>query len=112
MAPIPGFTASQYDRLALLYVVASARHGEWLIQPTTPSWIKTTGTGMMTRSTSTFIISARPCSGFTPRCVHHDHGHRLNCRGKGESLPASSPRLQQVLYHPELIKAPWMLLLL
>jgi 3D (Asp-Asp-Asp) domain-containing protein len=30
-APDPGFTAKQYERLALLYVVASARHGQWLI---------------------------------------------------------------------------------
>jgi hypothetical protein len=30
-APDPGFTSAQYDRLALLYVVASARAGEWLI---------------------------------------------------------------------------------
>lgn len=30
-APSPGFTAQQYERLALLYVVASARHGMWLI---------------------------------------------------------------------------------
>ena len=27
VAPTPGYTRSQYDRLALLYVVASARHG-------------------------------------------------------------------------------------
>jgi hypothetical protein len=31
IAPRPGFTAAQYDRLALLYVVASARRGRWLI---------------------------------------------------------------------------------
>ena len=30
-APIPGFTVAQLDRLALLYVVASVRGGEWLI---------------------------------------------------------------------------------
>jgi hypothetical protein len=30
-APTPGFTPKQYRRLALLYVVASARRGEWLI---------------------------------------------------------------------------------
>jgi hypothetical protein len=30
-APTPGFTPTQYRRLALLYVVASARRGEWLI---------------------------------------------------------------------------------
>jgi 3D (Asp-Asp-Asp) domain-containing protein len=30
-APNPGFTPPQYDRLALLYVVASARRGQWLI---------------------------------------------------------------------------------
>lgn len=31
IAPTPGFTEKQYERLALLYVVASARHGAWLI---------------------------------------------------------------------------------
>lgn len=31
IAPDPGFTAAQYDRLALLYVVASVRHRRWLI---------------------------------------------------------------------------------
>jgi hypothetical protein len=31
VAPEPGFTAAQYDRLALLYAVASVRAGEWLI---------------------------------------------------------------------------------
>jgi hypothetical protein len=31
IAPRPGFTAAQYDRLALLYVVASVRRGRWLI---------------------------------------------------------------------------------
>lgn len=30
-APIPGFTAAQYDRLALLYILASVRGGRWLI---------------------------------------------------------------------------------
>jgi hypothetical protein len=30
-APTPGFTAAQYDRLALLYVVASVRAGAWMI---------------------------------------------------------------------------------
>ncbi|QNA89901.1 hypothetical protein G4G28_17905 [Massilia sp. Dwa41.01b] len=30
-APTPGFTPRQYERLALLYVVASARSGVWLI---------------------------------------------------------------------------------
>ena len=30
-APLPGFTAAQYDRLALLYTVASVRAGAWLI---------------------------------------------------------------------------------
>jgi 3D (Asp-Asp-Asp) domain-containing protein len=30
-APSPGFTAKQYERLALLYLVASARHGQWLV---------------------------------------------------------------------------------
>lgn len=30
-APIPGFTKKQYERLALLYLVASARRGHWLI---------------------------------------------------------------------------------
>jgi hypothetical protein len=30
-APSPGFTAAQYDRLALLYVAASVRRGQWLI---------------------------------------------------------------------------------
>jgi 3D (Asp-Asp-Asp) domain-containing protein len=30
-APSPGFSAKQYERLALLYVVASARRGQWLI---------------------------------------------------------------------------------
>jgi hypothetical protein len=31
VAPRPGFTPAQYDRLALLYVAASVRHGRWLI---------------------------------------------------------------------------------
>jgi hypothetical protein len=30
-APFPGFTDGQYERLALLYVAASARRGSWLI---------------------------------------------------------------------------------
>jgi hypothetical protein len=30
-APEPGFTAAQYDRLALLYILASVRGGHWLI---------------------------------------------------------------------------------
>ena len=30
-APQPGFTPAQYERLALLYLVASARRGRWLI---------------------------------------------------------------------------------
>ena len=31
IAPVPGFTDAQYERLALIYIVASARHGRWLI---------------------------------------------------------------------------------
>lgn len=31
IAPEPGFTPAQLRRLALLYVAASARRGEWLI---------------------------------------------------------------------------------
>jgi hypothetical protein len=31
LAPRPGFTGAQYDRLALLYVAASVRRGRWLI---------------------------------------------------------------------------------
>jgi hypothetical protein len=31
IAPIPGFTDGQYERLALLYVCASVRRGTWLI---------------------------------------------------------------------------------
>jgi len=31
IAPRPGFTAAQYDRLALLYVAAGVRRGHWLI---------------------------------------------------------------------------------
>jgi hypothetical protein len=31
LAPRPGFTRAQYDRLALLYVAASVRRGHWLI---------------------------------------------------------------------------------
>jgi hypothetical protein len=31
IAPNPGFTKAQFDRLALLYVAASVRKGEWLI---------------------------------------------------------------------------------
>jgi len=31
LAPSPGFTAAQYDRLALLYAMASLRAGTWLI---------------------------------------------------------------------------------
>jgi len=30
-APQPGFSQKQYERLALLYLVASARRGQWLI---------------------------------------------------------------------------------
>lgn len=30
-APVPGFTAAQYDRMALLYILASVRGGRWLI---------------------------------------------------------------------------------
>jgi len=30
-APTPGFTAAQYERLALLYVIASVRAGAWMI---------------------------------------------------------------------------------
>jgi len=30
-APTPGFTAAQYDRLALLYILASVRGGRWMI---------------------------------------------------------------------------------
>lgn len=31
LSPDPGFTDAQYDRLALLYLSASAQHGTWLI---------------------------------------------------------------------------------
>lgn len=31
IAPAPGFTEAQYEKLALLYVAASARRGSWLI---------------------------------------------------------------------------------
>jgi hypothetical protein len=31
IAPSPGFTAAQMDRLALIYVVASVRRGSWMI---------------------------------------------------------------------------------
>lgn len=31
IAPVPGFTEAQLDRLALLYVAASVRRGKWLI---------------------------------------------------------------------------------
>jgi hypothetical protein len=31
IAPVPGFTAAQYDRLALLYVTASVRAHRWMI---------------------------------------------------------------------------------
>lgn len=31
IAPTPGFTAAQYERLALLYLAASVRRGTWLI---------------------------------------------------------------------------------
>jgi hypothetical protein len=30
-APTPGFTGAQYDRLALVYVIASVRAGTWMI---------------------------------------------------------------------------------
>jgi hypothetical protein len=30
-APTPGFSAAQYDRLALLYVIASVRAGSWMV---------------------------------------------------------------------------------
>ena len=31
VAPDPGFTPAQYERLALLYIAASVRKGSWLI---------------------------------------------------------------------------------
>ncbi len=31
IAPTPGFTEAQLDRLALLYVVASVEHGQWMV---------------------------------------------------------------------------------
>jgi len=31
VAPVPGFSDQQLDRLALLYVAASVRRGQWLI---------------------------------------------------------------------------------
>ncbi len=31
IAPVPGFTEKQYERLALLYIAASVRGGKWLI---------------------------------------------------------------------------------
>ena len=31
LAPDPGFSAAQYDRLALVYIIASVRSGRWLI---------------------------------------------------------------------------------
>jgi hypothetical protein len=31
IAPTPGFSEAQYERLALIYIVASARRGHWLI---------------------------------------------------------------------------------
>jgi hypothetical protein len=31
IAPVPGFTDAQLERLALIYIAASARRGEWLI---------------------------------------------------------------------------------
>jgi len=31
ISPDPGFTLEQYDKLALLYICASARSGNWLI---------------------------------------------------------------------------------
>lgn len=31
IAPVPGFTGGQYERLALLYISASVRRGSWLI---------------------------------------------------------------------------------
>ena len=31
VAPLPGFTQAQYDRLALVYTIASVRAGAWLI---------------------------------------------------------------------------------
>jgi hypothetical protein len=31
IGPKPGFSAAQYDRLALLYFIASLRRGMWLI---------------------------------------------------------------------------------
>lgn len=31
LAPTPGFSRAQYDRLALVYIVASRRAGEWMI---------------------------------------------------------------------------------
>lgn len=31
VAPIPGFTEAQYERLALIYIIASVRRGSWLI---------------------------------------------------------------------------------
>ena len=34
IAPVPGFTREQYDRLALVYVIASVRAGQWIIPAT------------------------------------------------------------------------------
>ncbi len=31
IAPEPGFTQGQYERLALLYVAASLEHGTWMV---------------------------------------------------------------------------------
>lgn len=31
IAPLPGFTEPQLDRLALLYIVASVEHGQWMV---------------------------------------------------------------------------------
>jgi len=42
IAPDPGFTQAQYDRLALVYLAASLRKGEWLI----PSYHAATDAGI------------------------------------------------------------------
>jgi hypothetical protein len=42
IAPTPGFTDAQLDRLALLYVVASVQHGHWMV----PAYHCTLDTGI------------------------------------------------------------------
>ncbi len=56
---IPGFTTAQYDRLALLYTIASVRAGECSFRHSTPCSTATSAAAMTIRRTSTWSPSPR-----------------------------------------------------